>query len=263
MELIFKSVKSFFQIFNLKTLTITILSLLATYFCMSYGIMADLPQTVIGIAVVFPIVFSIGSAYQRRENALRDYSNLKAHSRSIYLSSRDWFETEAEPEHQDEIKKIILNLLISVREYLGAKRKFRAEKEPQIYKNFSELSLFVKSLRTRGMAAGELSRVNQYLCKMIEAFENLKHVAQYRTPITLRAYSRIFIVLTPILYAPYFAYVGKDIPLALSMITPFLMSIVLVGLDNIQDDLENPYDQVGEDDIKLHAEKLTDYFDLK
>jgi predicted membrane chloride channel (bestrophin family) len=263
MYLIIKSIKSFFQIFNFKTLTVTVLSLLATYLCMSYGIMADLPQTVIGIAVVFPIVFSIGSAYQRRETALRDYSNLKAHSRSIYLSSRDWFETEEKPEHQEEIKAIILKLLISVREFLGAKRKLRKDKEPQIYKNFSELSLFIKALRTRGMAAGELSRVNQYLCKMIEAYENLKHVAQYRTPITLRAYSRIFIILTPILYAPYFAYVGRNIPFTLSMITPFLMSIVLVGLDNIQDDLEDPFDQVGEDDIKFNAEKLTDYLDLK
>jgi predicted membrane chloride channel (bestrophin family) len=263
MSLIIKSIKSFFQIFNLKTLVITSLSLLATYLCLSYGIMADLPQTVIGIAVVFPIVFSIGSAYQRRETALRDYGNLKAHSRSIYLSSRDWFETDENPEQQEKIKAIILKLLISVREYLGAKRKFRAEKESQIYRDFSELSLFNKDMRKRGMSAAELSRINQYLCKMIEAFENLKHVAQYRTPITLRAYSRIFIVLTPILYAPYFAYVGRNIPFALSMVTPFLMSIVLVGLDNIQDDLEDPFDQVGEDDIKFNAEKLTDYLELR
>jgi predicted membrane chloride channel (bestrophin family) len=262
MKTILKSIKSFFQIFNLKTLIVTFMSLLATYLCMTYGVMADLPQTVIGIAVVFPIVFSIGSAYQRRENALRDYSNLKAHSRSIYLSSRDWFEDE-NPQQQEEVKQIILNLLISVREYLGSKRKLRADKEPVIYKNFSDLSLFIKALRTRGMQAGELSRVNQYLCKMVEAYENLKHVAQYRTPITLRAYSRIFIVITPILYAPYFAYVGRNIPFLLSMVTPFLMSIVLVGLDNIQDDLEDPFDLVGEDDIKFHAEKLTNYLDLK
>jgi predicted membrane chloride channel (bestrophin family) len=228
---------------------------------MTYGISADLPQTVIGIAVVFPIVFSIGSAFQRRENALRDYGNLKAQSRSIHLSARDWFEDDNTAQ-QEEIKTVILNLLISVREYLGAEKKLRAEKESDVYKNFSELSVSIRALRTRGMAPAELSRVNQYLSKMFEAFESLKHVAQYRTPITLRAYSRIFIVLTPILYAPYFAYVGRNIPFALAMVTPFLMSIVLVGLDNIQDDLENPFDQVGEDDIKINAEKLTKYLDL-
>jgi hypothetical protein len=260
MKTILKSLKSFIQIFNLTTLIVTSLSLLATYLCMQYGITADMPQTVIGIAVVFPIVFSIGSAFQRRENALKDYSNLKAHSRSIFLSTRDWFEDDNQ-EHLDEVKLILQKLLISIRVCLAVKKKERIKKENEVYHNFSELSLFTKKLRTRGLVAGEISRVNQYISKMIEAFESLKHVAQYRTPITLRAYSRIFIFLTPIIYAPYFAFVGKDINILLAMITPFLMSIVLVGLDNIQDDLERPFDQIGEDDIFIHAEKMVKNFD--
>jgi hypothetical protein len=32
--------------------------------------------------VVFPIVFSIGGAYKRRENALDEYGCLKAHCRA-------------------------------------------------------------------------------------------------------------------------------------------------------------------------------------
>jgi predicted membrane chloride channel (bestrophin family) len=260
MKTILKSLRSFIQIFNLTTLIITFLSMLSTYLCMKYGITADLPQTVIGIAVVFPIVFSIGSAFQRRENALKDYSNLKAHSRSIYLSVRDWFEDDNQ-EQLEEVKLILHKLLISIRVCLSVKKKERNKKEPDVYHNFSDLSLFIKKLRERGMVPGELSRVNQYLSKMIEAFESLKHVAQYRTPITLRAYSRIFIFLTPIIYAPYFAYVGRDINFFLAMITPFLMSVVLVGLDNIQDDLEKPFDQIGEDDIFIHAERLVKSFD--
>jgi predicted membrane chloride channel (bestrophin family) len=260
MKTILKSLRSFIQIFNLITLVVTLISMLATYLCMQFGITADLPQTVIGIAVVFPIVFSIGSAFQRRENSLKDYGSLKAHCRSIYLSTRDWFEND-NPEQLEEIKHIIIKLLISVRMCLASKNKERSKKEQEVYDNFSDLSLFIKKLRIRGMQAGELSRVNQYLCKMIEAFENLKHVAQYRTPITLRAYSRIFIILTPIIYAPYFAYVGRNIHIVLAMITPFLMSVVLVGLDNIQDDLEKPFDQIGEDDIFIHAEKLVNSFD--
>jgi predicted membrane chloride channel (bestrophin family) len=260
MKTILKSLRSFIQIFNLTTLIVTALSLLATYICMQYGIIADMPQTVIGIAVVFPIVFSIGSAFQRRENALKDYSNLKAHCRSIFLSTRDWFDDE-NTEQPEEVKLLLQKLLISIRVCLAVKRKERNKKEHEVYHNFSELSLFIKKLRTRGMVAGEISRVNQYLSKMIEGFESLKHVAQYRTPITLRAYSRIFIFLTPIIYAPYFAYVGQNVHILLAMVTPFLMSIVLVGLDNIQDDLEKPFDQVGEDDIFIHAEKMVKNFE--
>jgi hypothetical protein len=41
-------------------------------------------------------------------------------------------------------------------------------------------------------------------------------------------------------------------------ITPILFSIVLVSLDSIQDALENPFDQVGEDDILINAEKFVE-----
>ena len=39
-------------------------------------------------------------------------------------------------------------------------------------------------------------------------------------------------------------------------VTPVLFSLILVGLDNIQEHLENPFDQVGEDDISINAEKF-------
>jgi hypothetical protein len=35
---------------------------------------------------------------------------------------------------------------------------------------------------------------------------------------------------------------------------PILYSFILVSLDNIQDHLENPYDNVGEDDIDINAD---------
>jgi predicted membrane chloride channel (bestrophin family) len=44
----------------------------------------------------------------------------------------------------------------------------------------------------------------------------------------------------------------------LSYIMPVFLTFILVSLDNIQDHLENPFDQVGEDDIKINAEKFID-----
>ena len=41
-----------------------------------------------------------------------------------------------------------------------------------------------------------------------------------------------------------------------------LMSVILVGLDNIQDYLENPFDQIGEDDIVFNAEKFVERLEL-
>jgi hypothetical protein len=84
----------------------------------------------------------------------------------------------------------------------------------------------------------------------------MKHIYQYRTPRSLRAYGQIFTYLVPIVYAPYFAYVANDSLNVLSFIMPVLFTLVLVGLDNIQDQLENPFDLVGEDDVRINAEEF-------
>jgi len=110
--------------------------------------------------------------------------------------------------------------------------------------------------RKKNLASGEVSRCNQFLSKMIIAFENVKHIYQYRTPRTLKAYSNTFIILLPILYGPYFAAISTDFARGLQYLLPVLFTVILVSLDNIQEHLENPFDQVGEDDVVINAEKF-------
>ena len=252
--------RSFRLIFNLKTLLVVVLSCISTYLSGYYGIKANFPMTIIGIAVVFPIVFSISGAYKRRETALKNYASLKSHGRALFLASRDWV-TETDMDFQNGMKSLLKELLQGVRELLHTGRENREEKETSVYHKLSQLSLFIKSFRTRGLASGEVSRCNQYFSKMLDAFENIKHIYQYRTPVTLRAYSKIFIFLVPIVYGPYFVYIAGDYNIAVTMIMPVMLSIVLVSLDNIQDHLENPFDQVGEDDVQINAEKFANWLD--
>lgn len=35
---------------------------------------------------------------------------------------------------------------------------------------------------------------------------------------------------------------------------PVLFAVILLSLDNIQEHLENPFDQIGEDDVAINAE---------
>ncbi len=255
-----KVLRSFRLIFNLKTLIVVVLSCASTYLCSYYGIKVNFPMTIIGIAVVFPIVFSISGAYKRRETALKHYASLKAHGRAIFLASRDWV-PDSDSEFQNGMKSILKELLRGVRELLHTGREDREQKEAEVYQTLSKVSLFIKSFRTRGLPGGEVSRCNQYFSKMLDAFESMKHIYQYRTPVTLRAYSKIFIFLIPIVYGPYFIHIAGDNPIGVAMIMPLLLSIVLVSLDNIQDHLENPFDQVGEDDVQINAEKFADWLD--
>ncbi|HTJ51211.1 MAG TPA: hypothetical protein VL443_17240, partial [Cyclobacteriaceae bacterium] len=105
--------------------------------------------------------------------------------------------------------------------------------------------------------SGEISRVSQYVSKMIIAFDNLKIIHVYRTPITLRAYSKVFIYVFPIIYGPYFASTFRDFSADLEYVMPILYSFILVSLDNIQDHLEHPFDEVGEDDIRIEVKEIT------
>jgi hypothetical protein len=135
------------------------------------------------------------------------------------------------------------------------------ENERKIYSNFSRLSDITNGMRDHGVQSSEISRVNQYVSKMIIAFDNLQVIHTYRTPVTLRAYSKVFIYIFPIIYGPYFASTFNDFSANLEFVMPVLYSFILVSLDNIQDHLEHPFDEVGEDDIKIDENEITNYME--
>jgi len=204
----------FFQrislIVNFKTVVVTALAVLSTYLCERFGFTAELPLTLVTIAVVFPIVFSIGGAYMRRESVLDDYGVIKAHGRAINFAARDWLENPSE-EVLGRARERLGNLMYACRNVVTEPVKAMAENEEESYVEFSKLSRFIRDdLRGNGLASGEVSRCNQYLSKMMSAFEHIKHIYQYRTPKTLRTFSDFFIVALPIVYGPHFASLAGD-----------------------------------------------------
>lgn len=251
------AIKRLQSIFNFKTLIVTVLSVLSTWICIKTGFVADFPLTLMATAVIFPIVFSIGGAYKRRENALVHYGTLKAHGRAIYFVSRDWL-AETTPEIQGKFRDELVTLMEACRTLFTHPQKDVGLYESAVYDSFSRLSTLIKTdLREKGLASGEVSRTNQYLSKMFTAFEGIKHIWQYRTPRTLRAFSSVFIVILPPLYGPFFASeaAGYSSPI-LAYVLPVLFALILTSLDNIQAHLENPFDQVGADDVTISVEKF-------
>ncbi len=252
-----RTILSMRQIINVQTLLITALAVISTWLCSRFGLVADFPLALIATAVVFPIVFSISGAYKRREATLDDYGSLKAHGRAIYFAVRDWAGAP-DPGAESRARGLMKDLLVSCRELFHAPVSDMSRKEAEVYRAFSRLSRFVQELRGMGLASGEVSRCNQYLSKMIVAFESMKHIYQYRTPTTLRAYSKFFIYVLPVLYGPYFVHEAQEYSAGLLYVMPVLFSVIFVGLDNIQDHLENPFDQIGEDDVAINAEKFAE-----
>jgi len=251
-------IRSFTLIINYKTFIITFLSVVSTFLCHYYDLTANFPDMLVGVAIVFPVVFSIGSAYTRRETALQRFADFKGHVVSFYYAARDWT-TDKNNNLPVQSREVISEMMILMR------NMFKTQHSPnwiinerKMYNLFSRLSLIVVELRKYGVQSGEISRVNQYISKIIIAFDNMKIIHNYRTPITLRMYSKVFIYVFPVIYGPYFASMVDKFSLSLEYVMPVLYSFILVSLDNIQDHLENPFDDVGEDDIVIDAENTAD-----
>lgn len=253
----------FFMIINLQTLIISALAVASTAICIRTKFEADFPLTIIATSIVFPIVFSIGGAYKRREDALKEYAAIKGYLRAMYFASRDWLPQPKE-EKVKKFENITSRFLDNFRIMFTSPKEQLEQNEHKIYGNFSEYSRYIKEdLRDEGLPSGECSRINQYLQKMMVSFEAIKHVYQYRTPRTLRAFSNLFIKVLPVLYGPYFAFQAESMAFGLEYVIPVLLTMILVSLDNIQEHLENPFDQVGEDDISFNVEKFMDNLHAK
>src|SRR5215213_4797577 len=110
-----RSLSSLVQVVNLKSVLISALALLSTWVCLELGIKADFPLTLIATAIVFPLVFSISTAYTRREKALEEYGALKASGRALYLASRDWVADQDE-QRDTELRSALHELLSATRD---------------------------------------------------------------------------------------------------------------------------------------------------
>ncbi len=249
-----KTIRSLYLIINYKTLLVTALSLVSTWLCMKYNYQADFPLTLVGIAIVFPVVFSIDSAYKRRERALALLADFDAHLKALYMAPRNWL-SNIDEAFMVTFKAASVDVYASVKDFFISKKNDE-QKERHITDALARLTQATQKLRDYDLPAGEMSRVNQYLSKILIDIENLKTIYFYRTPITLRAYSRVFIYSFPVIYGPYFVYAAQSYSVGLEYMMPVLFSFILVSLDNIQGHLESPFDQVGEDDIKFDVEKF-------
>jgi predicted membrane chloride channel (bestrophin family) len=246
---------------NFNDLVLIFLSTIGTYICKTYGFIGDLPMSFLFTSIIFPIVFSINSAYRRREDALRCLADIKAHGLALYLASKNWTMTD-----QKADKIYIRNLLVSfyadMREYLTQDSETMEKGDANIYEKFSRISIFIQELRKGGTTPSELSRLDQYLSKIMTDYERLKSVLLYRTPYSLRSFTLFFNYSFPLFCAPYFGYYltkySTEPYYELYYLLPVLYSCILVSLSNIQDQLENPFDMDSDDDLRIDENELAD-----
>jgi predicted membrane chloride channel (bestrophin family) len=249
-----------FRVVNVKSVLISALAVLSTWLSIKLHAKANFPLTLVATAIVFPLVFSINTAYNRREKSLEEYGALKANGRAIALASRDWAGKDAK--RDKELRTALLQLFTATQKMVMSPLSERDPHEATVLNAFSRISGVIESMRKAGLSATECSRANQYLARMMTAFETIKHIHKYRTPRTLRAFSDFFILILPVLYGPYFAYLSEGVSTALFFVMPILFALIFTGLSNIQDDLENPFDGIGKDDVAFDPDRYLTTLDM-
>jgi hypothetical protein len=82
---------------------------------------------------------------------------------------------------------------------------------------------------------------------MIRAYEHLHTLKSYRTPLGIRTFARVYIMLTPIIMGPYYSYlagagegnIGVGLPFA--MVFSLLQSMAMQGIFSVRVQMEGAW----------------------
>lgn len=207
----------------------------------------------ISIAIIFPLVFTIRSAFKRREKALEFLSRFKAGIITVKSSVESNTNITVEKKH--EILEALLRIPKSLIAYLGPDPLPMEALRADVSKVNDLLIERNEKLKVNG-----LLKILGFMRDVHLGIENTASIKTHRTPTSIRAYCLIFIYIYPIIYVPSIFYKLNEsssmndswILYALSIVSTF----ILISLFNVQEQLENPFDQDGIDDIKLETFNL-------
>jgi len=221
------------------------LSLLVPLAAYQFEVVYNIDLTLMSIAIIFPLVFTIRGAFRRREKALEHLSlfraGLKTIENIIHFSSK--ISDADKLQGQEKIHALDLALY----GHLTTKDESPVEFDKAYY----EFLDFIK-LKGETITGGAREKIFRFLKDVLDSADNLIGIHSHRTPISLKAYCLIFIYIFPVIYTPTIINkIGIDNPSWLTFFIVILSEFILISLYNIQDQMEYPFDEEGLDDIKL------------
>ena len=227
-----------------------IISFVVTYVIYKYDLSFNLDLTLLSIAIIFPLVFTIRGSFRRRENALEHLSEFRSSLKTLHYFFM--CQDNLSDAHKNEIRKILIEINTDTLKQLSNKNCSIKDLDhivEKVYQFTLDKKEFVsKSLR---------DKVFRFLKDLHESIENVYAIHTHRTPISLKAYCEIFIYAFPLIYAPTIVYnIGSNNSSWIVYFIVLLTEFILISLYNIQNQLEYPFDNVGMDDINLDNFKI-------
>jgi len=245
--------KAILSVFNYKLLFILLETVLVFFLYEKYKININIDYTIMSIAIVFPLVFSITSAYQRRQDAIDLY--LEFRNKIIDLTNIFYAVENIKAKDYNQLFNLLQEVQSMLNTYLidsDSENSF-----DQIREKRKEVLLIIDSHKKlfNEREKDSLIRVKN---ELFLSAEKIRGIKIHGTPISLKKYCLLFIYFSPFLYNSQSTINDFDwslfspIPLLFSMV----ISFVLMTLYNVQDYIENPFDQEGLDDLKIHSIKV-------
>jgi predicted membrane chloride channel (bestrophin family) len=211
------------------------------------------------IAIIFPLVFSITSAYQRRQDAIALY--LEFRNKIIDLTNIFYAVESVKDKNYNELfnsLQEVQNLLIQYLTHDDSEKTFDVIREKR-----KEVLLIIDSHKKlfNEREKDSLIRVKN---ELFLSAEKIRGIKIHGTPISLKKYCLVFIYFSPFLYASQSILNLQDdlVTTLISLSFSLVVSFVLMALYNVQDYIENPFDQKGLDDLKIDLLKVNEYESL-
>ncbi|MEN2283229.1 hypothetical protein AAGF08_13880 [Algoriphagus sp. SE2] len=247
--------KKYLIIVNWRTFVALAITSLTTHFTLVKNFQYNFDLTMISIAIIFPLVFTIKSAFRRREKAIEHLAKFK--SGLITVNACLQSQSKISDEDKNKIRDTIYNISKYLIEYLGPEHTTLET----VRKEAAKISDYIKE-RSKSMKFNASLKIQGFMRDVLLGIENSAGIKEHRTPASIRAYCLVFIYLYPIIYVPsvYFRLLDGN-----SQSSPWLLytlalisTFVLISLFNVQEQLENPFDQDGVDDVKLEMFDLNE-----
>lgn len=222
-----------------------IIAIIVPYLAFRYNIEFDMDLTLISIAIIFPLVFTIRGSFRRREKALEHLSEFRSTLKtfSYFLMSNE----KLSEEDQVEAERLMISLSNTLMIHLKSNEKDTTDIDARMH----DLYEYVNSKEDK-ISAKSKERLFRIMKDLHETIENVHAINTHRTPISLKAYCLIFIYIFPLIYAPTIIHrVGPDKGPWIIYFIVLVSQFILISLYNIQNQLEYPFDDEGMDDIKL------------
>ena len=236
-------------IINFRTLITMALSLLVPFIAYQFKVVYNIDLTLMSIAIIFPLVFTIRGAFRRREKALEHLSRFRA---SLKTAENFFLNSKIEDSLKTESSNLILELNDALYNHLSSKGEDASSFDAKV----NEIIEFINKNK-ESISNGTREKIYRFFKDIIESSDNLIAIHSHRTPVSLKAYCLIFIYIFPVVYTPTIINkIGIDNPSWLTFFIVVLSEFILISLYNIQDQLEYPFDNEGLDDIKFNVFKI-------